>query len=219
MGLRRVLGALFLAVFCYIFASFLGAIWRGDIAVVSDAERDVEILLIAGPIHYDILLPNDTETRADFAFLTEAGTPLHSEYVQWLAVGWGSHAFYTSAGRYSDIRAGVIWRAVMGDAAVIRFEIYGEVPLDHVDVHRLKISQVQLDLLRANILADLNGHTAIPDVGFSDTDVFYPAIGRFHLFQTCNVWVGRQMRAAGVDFGRWTPLPISISVALNWFAP
>jgi uncharacterized protein (TIGR02117 family) len=93
-----------------------------------------EIVLVAGPIHYDILLPADNDTRAAFAFLETAGVLIGSRGVQWLSVGWGSEAFYTTIGSYRDLSLRTIWRAATGDAGVIRFEVYGALP-DHPSIH------------------------------------------------------------------------------------
>jgi len=50
--------------------------------------------------------------------------------------------------------------------------------------------------------------------GYTATDGFFAAKGRFSILRTCNVWIGDQLRAAGLRFGRWTPLPLSVS--LSW---
>lgn len=49
--------------------------------------------------------------------------------------------------------------------------------------------------------------------GFSGTDAFFEAQGRFHIFRTCNTWVGAMLRQAGLPFGAWTPLPLSVRIA------
>lgn len=49
--------------------------------------------------------------------------------------------------------------------------------------------------------------------GFTDTDMFFAAQGRFHIGRTCNVWVGEMMHAAGLRFGIWTPMPLSVRLS------
>jgi uncharacterized protein (TIGR02117 family) len=175
-----------------------------------------EIVLVAGPIHYDILLPADNDTRAAFAFLETAGVPIGSRGVQWLSVGWGSEAFYTTTGSYRDLSLRTIWRAATGDAGVIRFEVYGALP-DHPSLRRVKVSQAQLDALRAAIRGDLGAEpNALSLDGFSMTDAFYSAVGRFHVLSTCNVWVGQKLADAGLAFGVWTPTPYGVTLSLWW---
>ncbi len=114
----------------------------------SQTSPEREIVLVAGPIHYDILLPADNDTRAGFAFLDAAGVPIGSPAVQWLSVGWGSEAFYTTTGSYHDLSLRTIWRAVTGDAGVIRCEVYGALP-DHPSLRCVPVRRAQLDVLRA----------------------------------------------------------------------
>ena len=166
----------------------------------AQTSAETEIVLAAGPIHYDILLPVDTDTRAAFAFLDAGGVPIGSPAVQWLSVGWGSQAFYTATGSYRDVSLRTVWQAATGDVGVIRFEVYRALPA-HPSLRRVKVSQAQLDALRAAIRGDLG---VVPDVlsldGFSMTDAFYAAAWRFHLLSTCNVWVGQKLADVGMTF-------------------
>jgi uncharacterized protein (TIGR02117 family) len=136
---------------------------------------------------------------------------------EWIGIGWGSHAFYTSAARYSDMRLGRVWRAICGDDAVMRLETYGAIPTDpHPSVFRVPVNEPQLARLLNQISAQI-GSQALPIAGFSDTDVFFPAQGRFNLFQTCNVWVSQQLNHAGIEMGVWTPTPYAVRLSLWWF--
>lgn len=174
------------------------------------------IVLVQGVIHYDILLQLDDDTRATFAFLEDAGVPINNFNATWLSVGWGSEAFYTTAGSYSDVTFSAVARAATGDSGVLRFEVYGALPQDPA-LRRIPVSVAQLDALRASIRGDLpDVPTPLSLAGFSPTDAFYPAAGRFHVLRTCNVWVGDKMSAAGLDFGFWTPTPFSVTLSLWW---
>jgi uncharacterized protein (TIGR02117 family) len=182
----------------------------------SQTSAGQEIVLVAGPIHYDILLPADNDTRAAVAFIETAGVPIGSRGVQWLSVGWGSEAFYTTTGSFRNLSLRTIWRAAMGDAGVIRFEVYGALP-DHPSLRRVKVSQAQLDALRAAIRGDLGVEpNALSLDGFSMMDAFYSAAGRFHVLSTCNVWVGQKLADVGLALGIWTPTPYAVTLSLWW---
>lgn len=58
-------------------------------------------------MHTDILFPMTSETRARFGFAEAAGVPVNHPDAQLLILGWGSAAFYTTAGTYADIAAGI----------------------------------------------------------------------------------------------------------------
>lgn len=194
-----------------VLGAFVPNITRDD---VGPRLADNEIILAAGIIHYDILLPLNEDTRSAFSFLDQSRIPLDDG--DWLAVGWGSEAFYTSAGQYSDVSWRALFTAMTWDSSAIRFEIYKSLP-QHPSLHRITVSDAQLDALRDSIRDDL---VADPEPlaaeGLSETDVFYAAAGAFNLVRTCNVWVGSKLSDAGLSFGIWTPTPYAVRWSMWW---
>ncbi len=192
-------------------AGLVGALLPSAGAAPGD---DVEIRLVGTAIHYDFLLPATAETRAAFGFAAEV--PVEAPDVAWILAGWGAREFYTATGTYADLAAGPVARAVTGDASVLRVEVWG--PFDGADSLRLRLGSAQYTRLLAAIVATADG-PALDGAGFSRTDAFYPARGRFDVLRTCNVWVGRMLRAAGLRFGVWTPTPqavrLSATIYLN----
>jgi uncharacterized protein (TIGR02117 family) len=172
--------------------------------------------LIQGPIHTDILFPLTPEIRAQFAFAEAAGVPLNHPNAEWLILGWGSAAFYTTAGTYADITASAVLTAATGDDAVIRLDALGPLPpLDNLRF--LDLSQAQFDALVTQTASAFVSQTRLDHPGFTGTDAFFPAHGHFHLFRTCNVWLGETLRAAGIPFGLWTPANWSVTLSLDRF--
>lgn len=178
-----------------------------------DAPREYRIGLVAGPIHYDLLIPLHDDIRERFAFADAAGVPVTDPKAEWLLVGWGAQGFYTSTARLADIALPVVWRAATGDNAVMRLDVVGRIA-DFSQIPLIALSQGEAYALMDAILASLDRQEALPLPGFTLTDAFFPARGRFHLFNTCNVWIGETLRAAGLPFGLWTPFPQSIRLSL-----
>ena len=54
----------------------------------------------------------------------------------------------------------------------------------------------------------------VPAAGFTDTDRFFEARGRFRIFRTCNTWISRTLRAAGLRFGIWTPTRYAVTLSV-----
>ncbi|MGL4278726.1 MAG: TIGR02117 family protein [Albidovulum sp.] len=206
----------------YLIASLIGAV----IASGQDwPEGGVRVGLLRGPIHYDFLLPLNSETRREFAFAESGlGVSLSAPGARWLVAGWGSQAFYTTAGSYADVQMSAVLRAATGDKAVMRLDVFGALPeTDQPGLHWISLTSDQFSELRRGILASLDrdaaGAPILADVaGIAKTDGFWLALGRFDLIRTCNVWVGDQLRAAGLRFGVWTPTPQSIDLSLRLFA-
>lgn len=215
--LLRLLLALGAPVLLYLLSALLGAVLPGSTRDFPASEDRVEILLLAGPIHYDFLLPTTPEVRATFGFAADAGVPVASPDAEWVLVGWGARAFYTTTGSYADVAPGAVWRAIAGDDSVLRVDIVGRIPSD-VILPSLTVSRAQFAALLENIRAELSDTRPIQDAGFTPTDAFFPAMGRFHLFRPCNQWIGEQLRRAGVRFGAWTPTPYSVRLSLSVLA-
>ncbi|NKX46346.1 DUF2459 domain-containing protein [Roseicyclus persicicus] len=210
-GLRRAVTALGLGLGAFLAAAALGGLIPGRAADLPAGDT-VEIALLYGPIHVDFLLPATDETRAAFGFAAGAGVPVGHPDVRHLMVGWGAREFYTTAGTFADITAAATLRAVTGDASVLRIEVIGEFP-PGFDPPRLRLSRDQYAALLSAIAATADG-PPIPTAGFTPTDGFVTAAGRFHLFRTCNTWVSDMLRAAGIPAGAWTPTPYAVRLGL-----
>ena len=209
--LRRIGLSLVLVLFGYLAAGTLGGLIPGRVAALPQGE-DQRILLVPGPIHTDILLPLTPELRTRFGFARGAGVPLDHPMAEWLAVGWGAHDFYTTVGGYSDVSGRAIWRAVSGDASVIRLEAWGRIPDNH-GLTEIALSDDQFAALLEAIATSFAGDgppTRINHPGFSEADAFFEARGRFSPLHTCNVWVGEMLRKAGLPVGAWTPFTWSL---------
>lgn len=173
-----------------------------------------QIGLLQGPIHTDILIPLIPETRARFAFAEAAGVPLNHPDARWLLLGWGSAAFYTTAGTYADLTASAVLTAATGDSAVIRLDALGPLPpLENLRV--LQLSEAQFQALLTQASAAFASETRLPHPGFTGTDAFFPARGHFSALRTCNVWLGETLRASGIPFGLWTPANWSVTLSLD----
>ncbi|MCP3970561.1 MAG: TIGR02117 family protein [Rhodobacteraceae bacterium] len=214
---RHIAFALVLAVAVYLVAAAAGALIPGRTERLPDDGGKIEIALISGPIHYDLLLPATPDTREAFAFAKNAGVPVEHPAVSWIVVGWGAHDFYTTTGTYSDVNAAAVLRGVFGDSAVLRIDVAGPLPAE-MRAEKLRLSLAQYRALLDTVLntRDPGRARALPHDGFTRTDAFFPAQGRFNIFRTCNVWIGEVLRAAGVRFGGWTPTPYAIRLSLWW---
>ena len=199
----------------FFFAGLIGALLPGG-GTWDGNPPQVRIGLVRGLIHYDFALPLDDRLRDEFSFATRA---VQAEGAEWLLVGWGATGFYTTTGTYADISLKTAWQAATGDAAVIRIDSWPAIPQDFPNVAWLDLSLTQYDALVQGILADLpHDATGQPlpfsTPGFTATDSFWQAAGNFSILNPCNQWASRQLRAAGVPFGLWTPMTQSVDLAL-----
>ncbi len=217
----RWLGLLPLLPVLYLAAALIGALVPGSHVPLTGVARQ-PVGFAAGPIHYDLLLPLTPDLRNRLAFAAAAGVLINHPEAEWLVVGWGGEAFYTTVGTYADLSAQAVWRAVTGDASVLRLDVAGRVTTHPgLDWHLLADGQLAALITRIEdeFLRDSNGRPIpLAHPGQTGTDAFFSAQSRFHLFRTCNVWLGQVLRAAGVPFGAWTPTTRSVRLSLWWNA-
>jgi len=203
----------------YLLAALIGAmIPGGHTARLGEPRHPVGFA--AGPIHYDILLPLTPALRDRFAFAEASGVPVDHPAAEWLVVGWGAEGFYTTIGTFADVNAAAIWRGITGDDGVLHLDVAGSLPPDAGLEWRL-VSDTEREALIAAIEAEFlldPQNQAVPLVhpGHRDTDAFFRARSAFHLFRTCNVWVGEVLREAGLPFGAWTPTIGAVRLSLWW---
>jgi uncharacterized protein (TIGR02117 family) len=200
----------------YLAAGLAGGLLLTGTARAPDQREQpsLQIGLIAGPIHYDLMIPLQGDVAQRFGFAAAAGVPLSHSAAEWLLVGRGAKGFYTSTATLSDMQAATVWQAATGDSTVMRLDVLGHIAMAN-GITFVNISRTELDLLTSAILDSFAATVPLPLAGFTATDAFFPAKGRFNLFNTCNVWVGQMLRAAGLRFGRWTPFPQSIRLSLD----
>ncbi len=223
--IRRGVATSVLIVALYLLAALAGAMIPGETAAPDTIEdhTSVEVLLISGPIHYDFLLPLNGETRSAFAQLAAFDVPVDHPNAKWLVIGWGAQDFYTSTGSYTDIRPRAVWRALTGDASVLRVDVVGglrhDLPATRFPLTGSKYSRL-LRAIQDNFARDQSGDLQpFAAASLSGTDRFFAAKGRFHIFRTCNTWISRMIRASGQPFGVWTPTPYAVTLSLKRFAP
>ena len=205
----------------YIAASLAGALIPSSGSQIS-VDGFMRVGLLRGPIHYDFLLPTTPDTRARYAFAEAGrGVPVSNPDAAWLIVGWGSEAFYTTAGTYADITASAVLTAATGDDAVMRVDVLGTLPESVPGVVWLMLTDVQytnlLNAIDEGFARDgAQNPLASPAPGLTTTDGFWRGTGHFSLLRTCNVWVGERLRAAGLRVGVWTPTPQAVDLALRF---
>ena len=212
--MRRIGLAAALTIPAYLLAALAGALWPGPHAP-RDGPATISAYLVRSPIHYDILLPLNAEVRTRFAWLAETGLDPAHPGAEWLVIGWGGEAFYTTTGTYRDITLQAVWRGVTGDQGVLRIALAGPKSPDW-PVRPIALAPRGLTALIDHIDDTLRigpGTAALPLPGFSEFDRFFPAKGHFNIFRTCNVWIGTALREAGLPFGGWTPTPYAVTLA------
>jgi uncharacterized protein (TIGR02117 family) len=206
----------------YLAAAFMGSIIPVDRDFTpAPAGEGVEVFMVSNGIHVDLLLPVRTPER-DWSKIF----PLHDFRgvdASWshVLIGWGDRRFYLETPTWADLEAGTVLSAVFWPtSSVLHAQYVRGRPVPDASWRVTRISRERYRRLCAFIDASfVRGPqgTAIVLHGknYGPSDNFYEGIGRYHAFNTCNLWTNRALKAAGIRTALWSPFPQGIL----WQAP
>lgn len=169
---------------------------RGDTAAVEPASDTVTVLVVSHGWHSGLVIPA--------AVIDEDAWPARREFpdAEHFEVGWGDRAYYqaTDPGLWAGLRA-LLWPS----PGVLHVVALRGAPAQHfpgAPVATLDISRDGAQSLVAAIAAsherDGEGRPIAFGPSLYSQGRFYASVERFHLFATCNVWVAKRLRDAGV---------------------
>ena len=175
------------------------------------AEDGIKIYLVSNDVHADIIVPVGTESKdwsEDFGDNLFAGDGSGETHI---AFGWGDKGFFLETETWEDFKLSVAANALLLPSescmhvTMTRPEYYSNaasVTISHEQYQRL------IDHIDQSFEKSHQGTIVqIPDRAYSKTDAFFEARGRYHLLNTCNSWVGRGLKNAGVKVPWFSPLP------------
>lgn len=211
------IAAPFFIVTLYLLAALLGGLIPSSSSPQAAQSEFLEkpVYLSANALHADIAIPLNSLSLEKFDFLRDAGFPLDNPNLEYLVIGWGSRAFYTSTADYTDMKFSTIWKAATGDSAVIHVAPAGDIGKSDTAI-KVTMSEEGFANMLEFILNSFEKRHASPNLLVGETfgygDVFYEAKGRFNIFNPCNVWISQALSKADVSTGIWTPTTFSLRV-------
>jgi len=137
----------------------------------------------------------------------------------WVELGWGDAAFYRATPGVADIDPWLAVRALFWPTASVLqiVPLWGDpaMAFPSSPKRRLDLSDRGFAALARRLAATVTGPEDRPSLGPSlyGVGAFYPARLDYHLFRTCNHWIGWLLRAGGVPS---SPLPAAFSRTLRW---
>jgi uncharacterized protein (TIGR02117 family) len=189
----------------------LGAIPVGRPSGVDPTGDSVEVFVVSNGYHAGLVLP----LRAHGVDWTERLRPEHfaaAADADHAAFGWGDREFYMETRTLADVRLGTAFRALFaGSGTVIHAALWPK-PEPGSAVRRILATPGQYAAL-AGFVRDTFADAVpepYPGRSYGANDAFYRAAGTFSPIDTCNEWVSRGLRAAGLRTGLWTPFAQSV---------
>ena len=175
------------------------------------AKDGIQIFLISNAVHADIIVPVSTakldwlEKFANAKFMSDVSDQSH------VAFGWGDRGFFLKTKTWDDFKISIAANALLlpSESCV---HVSFTAPNAYLDPVSVTISPEQysrlVEFIESTFELDDHGECIqIPGEAYSTNDAFFTSKGRYHFFNTCNSWIGRCLKVAGVRTPWLTPLP------------
>lgn len=131
--------------------------------------------------------------------------PAQREFAQarYFEVGWGDRTYYQAVdpGWWMGLRA--LLRPSPAVLHIVALQVPPQAAFPGAPVLAIRVTHEGAQRLAASIAAShergADGAAVALGPALYGQGRFYASVERFHLFATCNVWVARRLREAGLD--------------------
>lgn len=173
----------------------------------TEPRKGTVVYIASNGIHADIVVPVEAQGLSWTPLLPKGDFAAPDPQAAWIAFGSGEERVYLNTPTWWDITPGTIWSALSGGKRVMHVE-YVSSPYYAARQIRLRPDEYRrlFAAIRADFSLDSRGRPIrIRHAGYGPSDAFYRAIGKESAFLTCNTWVARWLRLAGVKTSLWPP--------------
>ena len=122
---------------------------------------------------------------------------------EYLELGWGEREYYTREGNTVWLALRALFWSEASAIHVVGLEGPVERAFPEAEILRLAVTPAGFDRMVAFVAAsherDPAGRAIILGRGQRPGSLFYASHRRFHFLETCNTWVARALREAGVQ--------------------
>ncbi|MFC5271581.1 TIGR02117 family protein [Adhaeribacter terreus] len=179
----------------------------------AQAEKGIQVFVIDNGVHTDLVLPASTNTIDWREHLRLKDYPGADSTFTHFGFGWGNRRFYMETPEWSDLNLDIALSAALGiGKSAMHVYYFAAAPKPGKNEIELHLTEEQYAKLVQYIFntfqRDENGRfLLIKNKGYTRTDNFYEANGRFSLIKTCNGWTNTALKKAGIETVFWAPLP------------
>ncbi len=217
---RRLSAALIAFILLY-----MAAVWiLGRVPVntgFQHAGQDgIEICVAENGVHADLIIPLDAGNPSLRSLLPKEAFQIDPSEFNFGIVGWGNRKFYLETETWNDLRLSTTLQSLSGlGATTLHVGLHNSNDFAQTSSRLIRVTEPQFQSLLNHITGSLQLNEqgeAIPIQGahYNRFDAFFEGKGRYHLFRTCNVWVGRGLQKGGVRVGIWTVTPKALFASL-----
>ena len=173
--------------------------------------QGVKIYLVSNAVHADIIVPINSDKfdwrkpLSGTRFVGDVSDQTH------IAFGWGDKGFFLETETWNDLKFSTAANALFlptTSCMHVSF-IRPEYLSDKVAVTISPEQYARLvSFIDSSFAKNAEGESVqIEGYAYADTDAFFESHGWYHIFNTCNSWVGRALKFTGVRTPWFSPLP------------
>jgi len=172
-----------------------------------NSDKKKSIYLNSNGVHLNIIIPRDQIDTNLLAGLKYDGND------QYFSFGWGDKHFYLETPTWGDLTVKNAFRALfMKSPTLIHLTKYSKTRKDWVEI---KVDQNQLDNINRYIDNSFyydshNKKGLLKNIGYTNNDDFYEALGSYSFYKTCNSWVNTGFKKSNVKACLWTPFEFGL---------
>jgi uncharacterized protein (TIGR02117 family) len=175
----------------------------------------IDLYIFSNGLHTDFVIPVQTEFLNWQRVISPDAFSASAARAPYIGFGWGDKQFYTETPTWDQLKIPVALKAVfLPSAAAMHVTYYSQPPPEGPKCRRITLSPDQYEQLMQYILNSFEYRSGqvvpIPGSGYTSSDMFYEATGKYHLFNTSNSWVARGLRRIGVRTALWAPFDRAI---------
>ncbi len=193
--------------FCGFVTIYLLVFIGGGLIPIGELEENgsVSIYVKSNGVHTDICIPTESAIIDWKTIIPIEHFPNNITF-EYISMGWGDKGFFLDTPEWSDLTfTTAVNAAFLPSPTAMHVEYLETIPKvsDNMCLVRINESNYHnlVGYVKESFVLKNEQAIIIPDKGYWKIDNFYEAQGNYHLFKTCNSWVNRGLKLAGVKTG------------------
>lgn len=209
-----LLGLVLVMVLAYLAVSFALVFFPANADAPQNTQGEIQAYVQSNGVHTDLVFPIRSALVDWTSVFPWQQFPAVPADARWVSIGWGDREFYLNTPQWRDLTVGRALGALSGRHGSLLHVAYWRDNQLASQRRALPLSASQYAALVQHVRRSLAGDSlvaqAVPNAHYDEQDAFFEARGHYGPFETCNTWVGRGLREAGVKTSRWTPFDAQV---------
>ncbi len=206
----------FVFLFILIYGAAVYFIPKISIDRLESNNSEIEIFIKTNGVHTDIVVPIKNDVFDWNGLISSKNTLSKHDSYKYVGIGWGNKGFYLETPTWADLKVSTAFNAAFGLSETAIHATFYDSLVENIQTKRLFIDKAQylklVGFIKNTLLLNnlQQSHFIETTAVYGNNDVFYNAVGRYHLFQTCNTWANDALKAAGQKACLWTATDFGI---------